>query len=119
MIRTVLLWPLKVGVIALSLWFFLRDPLPSPANWIAALIGGVLFHLAYAAVMTGIRRSGDARLLVRAGLGEPPADGKRIALVGTIRADGPVLQAPFSGTGCVGYSYEIVHFVSTPGKSVG
>jgi hypothetical protein len=111
MIRTVLLWPLKVGVIALILWFFLREPLPTPADWIVALVAAVLLHLAYAAVMTEIRRSGDSRLLAKAGFGEPPADGKRTAFIGTLQATGPVLRAPFSGAECVGYSYEISHLV--------
>ena len=116
MIRAVLLWPLKVGVIALILWFFLRERIPTPADWIAALVSGVLLHLAYAALMTDIRRSGDSRLLEKASLGEPPADGKRIALIGTLHADARVLYAPFSRAECVGYSYDIYHFVYTTGS---
>src|SRR5215471_14171335 len=113
MIRSVVLWPIKVGFIALALWYFLRDPLPTPADWIVAIVAAILLHLAYAAIMTHVRRSGDARLLQNAGFGEPPADGKRTALVGTMKVTGPPLHAPFSGTECAGYSYEIYHFVST------
>jgi hypothetical protein len=117
MTRMALLWPLKVGVIGLVLWFFLREKLPAPGDWIVALISSVLLHLAYAAVMTDIRRSGDSRLLQKATQGGLPADGKRSVLIGTIQADDRILRAPFSGAECVAYSYEIYHFVSTASSS--
>jgi Ankyrin repeat len=116
MIRALLVWPVKVGVIAAALWYVLRDPLPAPADWIVAIVAGVLLHLAYAAVMTDIRRGRDARLLQKAGFGEPPADGQRVALVGTLKPTAAALRAPFSQTDCVGYSYEIFHFVYTPSR---
>jgi hypothetical protein len=113
MIRMLLLWPLKVGAIALILWFFLRNRLPGPGDWIVAVVSGLLLHLAYAAVMTEIRRSGDARLLEKTVRGELPADGKRSVLIGTIHAQGEALRAPFSGAACVGYTYDIYHFETT------
>jgi hypothetical protein len=116
MTRMILLWPLKVGVIALILWYFLRERLPPPGDAIVAAVAGVLLHLAYAALMTEIRRSGDSRLLERTGRGEPPVDGKRSALIGTLHADGPVLRAPFSEAECIGYSYEISHIEYTSGS---
>jgi hypothetical protein len=109
MLWSALLWPVKVGVIAAALWYFLRDPLPYPADWITSILAAILLHLAYAACMTGIRRGGDLRLLQRAG--EPPADGKRTALVGTVTVTGSPLLAPISGTPCAGYTYEIFHYV--------
>jgi hypothetical protein len=115
MIRSALLWPIKVGVIAAALWSVLRDPLPSPADWIVAVLAAVLLHLAYAAATTGARRGGEVRLLQKAGSGEPLEDGKRVALAGTLRTPSP-LRAPFSGTDCAGYSYEIFHFVYTPSR---
>jgi Ankyrin repeats (3 copies) len=108
-IRSALLWPLKVGVIAAALWYFLRDPLPYPADWIVSIVAAILLHLAYAAFVTGLRRGGDLRLLQKAG--EPPADGQRIALVGTVRVTGEPLRAPISGAPCAGYTYEIFHYV--------
>jgi hypothetical protein len=113
MIRMLLLWPVKVGAIALIVWFFVRERLPAPGDWIVALVSGALFHLAYAALMTGIRRSGDSRLLEKARFGGLPEDGKRSVLVGTLHVDGQVLHAPFSGAECAGYSYEIYHFETT------
>jgi hypothetical protein len=110
MIRSALLWPLKIAVVATALWYFLRDPLPNTAAWIVAIVAAILLHLSYAAFMTGRRRSGDLELLQRAG--EPPADGKRVALVGTLKTSEPV-RAPFSGRACAGYSYDIYHFVRT------
>lgn len=109
MIRSALLWPIKVGVIAAALWYFLRDPLPYPADWIVSILAAILLHLAYAALATGIRRRGDLRLLQKAG--EPPADGTRIALIGTVTVTGEPLSAPISGTPCAGYTYEIFHYV--------
>src|SRR5215831_14424031 len=104
MMRAALLWPVKVAAIAAALWFFLRDPLPRPVDWIVAGLAALLLHLAYAAGTTGVRRCGDVRLLQAAGRGEPLADGTRVAFVGTLRTAVP-LQAPFSGTACAGYSY--------------
>ena len=115
MLRMVLLWPLKVGAISLVLWYFLRERLPAPGDWIAAVIAGMLLHLAYAAAMTGIRRSGDSRLLAKARSGQLPEDGRRSAFIGTIHADEAALLAPFSRAECVGYSYEIYHLVYTAG----
>jgi hypothetical protein len=109
MLRAAFLWPIKVGIIAAALWYFLRDPLPYPADWIVAVVAAILLHLSYAALMTGRRRGGDLALLQRAG--EPPADGKRVALVGTVKVTGEPLRAPISGTPCVGYTYEIYHYV--------
>jgi hypothetical protein len=109
LIRSALLWPVKVGAIAAALWYVLRDPLPSPADWIVAGVAAVLLHLSYAAATTGRRRGGDLRLLQRAG--EAPADGRRVAVVGTVRAIGEPLHAPMSGTPCAGYTYEIFHYV--------
>jgi hypothetical protein len=104
-----------VGVIAAALWYFLRDPLPNGAAWAVAIVAGILIHLAYAALTTGRRREGDLRLLRKAG--EPPADGKRVALVGTVKATEGTLRAPISGAECVAYSYEIYHFVEVPRRN--
>jgi hypothetical protein len=113
MTRMLLQWPLKVGAIALVLWYFLRDRIPEPGPWIVAVVAGVLLHLAYAAVMTEIRRSGDAHLLEKTMRGELPADGQRSVLIGSMHAEGQVLRAPFSQAECLGYSYEIYHFELT------
>src|SRR5262249_25958451 len=110
-IRSVLLWPVKVGVIAAALWYFLRDPLPTPADWIVAIVAAILLHLSYAAMMAGIRRTGDLRLLQQSG--GPAADRKPPPLAGTLKATGNTLRAPMSGKECLGYSYEIAHTEST------
>ena len=110
MIRSAVLWPIKVGVIAAALYYFLREPLPANAAWVVAIVAAILLHLSYATFMTGRRRGRDLDLLRRAD--EPPADGKRVALVGTLKAHEPV-RAPFSGRACAGYSYDIYHFVRT------
>jgi hypothetical protein len=61
MVRAFLLWPIKVGVIAAALWYLLRDPLPTSAAWIVAILAAILIHLAYVAVTTGMQRAGDVR----------------------------------------------------------
>jgi hypothetical protein len=53
---------------------------------------------------------GDASrsaLLARAATGEPPAEGGPMLVTGTVRADGPTLRSPLSGTECVAYEYRL------------
>lgn len=46
---------------------------------------------------------GDRRAALR------PGDGSRIAACGRVVADGPLLAAPFSGTPCLAYWYQVTH----------
>jgi hypothetical protein len=56
-------------------------------------------------------RDSMQRLSDRARLGMTrrtiPRDGERIVAFGTVVADGPLLESPFTGTRCVCYSYEV------------
>lgn len=48
-----------------------------------------------------------AALLARATTGEPPAEGGPMLVTGTVRADGPAMRSPLSGTECVAYEYRL------------
>jgi hypothetical protein len=53
---------------------------------------------------------GDASrgtLLARATTGEPPAEGGPMLVTGTVRAEGPAMRSPLSGTECVAYDYRL------------
>jgi hypothetical protein len=53
---------------------------------------------------------GDAArgtLLARATTGEPPAEGGPMLVTGNVRADGPAMRSPLSGTECVAYEYRL------------
>ena len=69
--------------------------------------GAVWLGLAYIAGIRDKRR--EAKMIRKATSGERPADGERIAAVGTIMAaGGEELESPFSKTRCVAYEYKIL-----------
>jgi hypothetical protein len=58
------------------------------------------------------------RSALRAGLaGAAPVDGRHTVLVGRIEAVGPPLLAPFSGTPCVAYSFEVLQMRVRAGRT--
>jgi hypothetical protein len=56
----------------------------------------------------------EARLILRSVAQPSLEDGKRVVVVGRIEALGPTLRAPFTGTRCVAYQYEIDHVGTLP-----
>ncbi|HSP17212.1 MAG TPA: hypothetical protein VLV78_20890 [Thermoanaerobaculia bacterium] len=117
MVRMVLVYPLKIGALALIFWFLVRQRLPQTPAIVVAIVLAILFHIAIAAWLTSRRRLADARLLQNTLRGEVPRDGQRIALAGTIEPEGETLRTPFGVVPCVLYSYEIYRMVQSRSSS--
>jgi hypothetical protein len=83
-----------------------------PGNAIAAFLGSV-FASVFVASLAGLwQASQDARIIRRAEAGERFEDGRLVAAIGRIRPVGPPLEAPFSGSPCVAYEYDVSHVVT-------
>ena len=103
-----LVWTLLfLGLAGASGWFvFRRSPTPGSALF-GGLAGGILLIIALSWLGTIPGRIADWLRIVSARMGSEPRDGKRVALIGTLRAHGELLT-PFSRERCVLYAYEIV-----------
>lgn len=119
MVRMVVLYPVKIGVLALLFWYLLGARLQGKVGVIAAVVLAILFHIGIVAILTSVRRRRDSKLLKNSLRGEIPRDGRRIAVAGTIEAQGDLLETPFSLQPCVLYSYEIYRMVVTPSRGRG
>ena len=107
-----------LGVFALSAVIiatisYIRFPVPEKAvRGAAAAAAGVssAFFLTFAAAFLWevARRFQELRLLRASVAGVTPVDGARVAAYGVLVADGPLLEAPLSGTRAAIYKYEIV-----------
>ncbi len=113
MVRMFVLYPFKIGGLALLFWWLFRERLEGKPAILAAVVLAILFHIAIVAALTSWRRSRDARLLRNSLRGELPREGQRTAVAGTIEAVGELLSTPFGGVPCVLYSYEIYRMVSS------
>lgn len=96
--------------LALDRWIG-ADVAPVLRPW-AALVAALLLVLGASNFLHLLRGygQGDASrgaLVARAASGEPPAGGGPMLARGTVRADGPTLRAPLSGTECVAYQYRL------------
>jgi hypothetical protein len=78
-----------------------------PGDWIGALIVSFFVALGVGAIRRSRLERGDERIVARAD--EPPADGARVAVSGTLEPAAETLLAPFSGAPCIAYEYEIFH----------
>ena len=91
-------------------WFvYRREP---NAAFMGGLIGGVILIVAFSWGIAIPDRIADWLRIVRARFGGEPGDGKRVAIVGTLRGHGE-LQAPFSRMRCVAYEYELIAVPAT------
>jgi hypothetical protein len=108
----------SLGVFALSAVViatisYIRFPVPENAvRGAAAAAAGIssAFFLTFAAAFLWevARRFQELRLLRASVAGVTPMDDARVAAYGVLVADGPLLEAPLSGTRAVIYKYEIV-----------
>lgn len=87
-------------------WFVYRRAATSEAAVIGGLIGGVILIVMLSWLLAIPDRIGELVLILRAKFGHEPRDGKRGALIGTLRGHGE-LAAPFSRERCVAYEYAI------------
>ncbi len=107
-----------LGVFALSALVmatvtYVRFPKPEmvvrvPAAAIAGVSSGFFLTFAVAFLWEVARRFRELRLLRASVAGVPRADGTRVAACGVLAADGPLLDAPLSGTRAAIYKYEII-----------
>jgi hypothetical protein len=100
-------------VVIIATISYIRLPQPDGVSRIeAAAAAGVSsgFFLTFAAAFLWevARRFQELRLLRASVAGVTPVDGARVAAYGTLVADGPLLEAPLSGTRAAIYKYEIV-----------
>lgn len=95
-----------IGAAAIAVAVYRRFPEAKPAAF-AALIGGFFLWLGLA-YLVGIRKKiVEGGVINRALSGVPPRDGESIAAIGRITPTSGSLTAPFSGTPCVAYKYEV------------
>jgi hypothetical protein len=107
-----------LGVFALSavlagIAAYVRFPQPEATSRVgfATFTGiGCGFFLTFAIgfLWEVVRRAQELTMLRASVAGVPPADGARVAAYGTLVADGPLLEAPMSGTRSAIYKYEII-----------
>ncbi len=110
-----LLWTAAFLTLAVaSGWFVHRRAPWGSAAVIGGLFGGVLLTIVLAWLLAVPDRIGEWWLIVKASLGGEPHDGKRVALIGDLRAHGE-LETPFTRQRCVAYAYEI-HCTETRGR---
>lgn len=79
-----------------------------PVALYAGVIGGFFLALGLMSLSEAVRRVRETRLLRESAAGTPPADGARIAACGVLVADGPQVEAPFSGTRSAIYKYAVM-----------
>lgn len=105
----------RISLLALMIAGFyvllcLRQPFPTLLLFadgaeVAAPIAGFFMWFAALYVLYARQNEGDLALIERRGL----RDGQRALVCGTVKAEGPLLTAPFSGEACVGYHYTVTH----------
>ncbi|PWB68248.1 MAG: hypothetical protein C3F15_16865 [Holophagae bacterium] len=100
-------------VVIMATISYIRFPQPEGASRIGAaaaagVSSGFFLSFAVAFLWEVVRRFQELRLLRASVAGVTPVDGKRVAAYGTLVADGPLLEAPLSGTRAAIYKYEII-----------
>jgi hypothetical protein len=106
---TLVIW----GALFALLWYGAHARFYPPGDWIGALVASFGLALGIGGIRKARLERRDARLVERE---DPPQDGRRVAIVGTLESVDPagLLKAPLSGTECVIYDYEISHIPKLP-----
>ncbi len=94
------------------LWYGAHELFYPPGDWIGAALVSFFFALGIGAIRKARLDRRDASIVAKPE--GPPADGKRVAIAGTIEPMGETLRAPFSGAECVAYDYTITHQPELP-----
>lgn len=96
----------QLVVITIAFTLTMRGFVPYPFDVLLGFVGAFLVLYAISAFREATALAGDVRLARgAAGRAAPPRDGERIAIVGTLKAHGLPLRAPFSRRECVYYRY--------------
>lgn len=98
-------------LVFLALWFgagwFVHRRVPDISGAVfGGLVGAILLLLTFSWLFAIPGRINELLLIVRTKLGREPQDGKRGAVIGTLRGYGE-LTAPLSRERCVAYEYDI------------
>ena len=96
-----------LALAGVSGWFVHRRAPSVETAVIGGAVGGLILLIAVAWLSAIPGRLLEWWRIVTARFGGDPRDGKRVAIIGTLRGQGE-LTAPFSRERCVLYSYEIV-----------
>jgi hypothetical protein len=88
-------------------WFVYRRLPAFSTAFFGGFAGGLILLIAFAWMREIPRRIVEWWSIVRTRFGSEPRDGKRVAIIGTLRGNGE-LHAPFTRERCVLYSYEII-----------
>lgn len=99
---------------AAAYWYFLHTRFPAPYDWIVPAGAGLVMSLAVGAFSAAMTSAGEARRVSAmstssGSIGEAPRDGESFIVVGSLRATGPELRAPFSGRASLLYDYDLQH----------
>jgi hypothetical protein len=114
-LKLLVLYLVLVAGVAVVAWYRTAD---TGFATLAGFIGAVPLWLAVAYLISIPGRIRDWILIRRAARGAPEQDGKRTAVLGTLRALRETLRAPFSDTPCVAYTYAVDTIgEDTPGGS--
>jgi hypothetical protein len=92
--------------VAAGLYIYHRTAVVAAAV-IGGLVGGLLLTAPVAGARHIWRQLGEWWLIAQASRGVEPKDGKRVAIIGTIRPVREKLLSPFTKTPCIAYRYEI------------
>src|SRR6266542_382804 len=109
--RSCLIGVLFFGVVIAAYYVVLTPYFEWPGNAIAAGLGWLFGTIFVSGILGVLRAQRDAWRLRKAATqsSDALADGGTVAVSGTIRPINAPLQAPFTGTACVAYDYDIVH----------
>ncbi|HYK05425.1 MAG TPA: hypothetical protein VE974_26980 [Thermoanaerobaculia bacterium] len=95
-----------LALAGVSGWFVYRRAPTTEGAFIGGAVGGLILLIAFGWLSAIPARILEWWRIVTARFGGDPRDGKRVAIIGTLRGHGE-LTAPFSRERCVLYSYEI------------
>ncbi|HSB36705.1 MAG TPA: ankyrin repeat domain-containing protein [Thermoanaerobaculia bacterium] len=98
------LWLVLAGAYAAVAWWRTQEALPAV---VIGILGGTFAAMLVGSAISLFGSVGDRAALRRAQSREPRVDGRLEAASGHIRPLGDALVAPFSGTSCVAYEYDV------------
>lgn len=101
---TFLLWLVLAGAYGWVAWWRIQEVGPAV---VIGILGGTFAAVFVGGVMGFIQGLKDREIIRRAQHGAARVDGRLEAVSGPIRPLGAALEAPFSGTPCVAYQYEV------------
>ena len=105
--RTCLLWIVGWAAAAAAFYYYFQGlGVIEPGIWWASVGAGLCVVIVIAYLLGIIERLRERSMLLEAAMGAIPADGKWVAVSGTIRSLNP-LRGPFSGAPVATYTYKI------------